>query len=174
MKALENTTSIELIISVIIGLMTVYLTKILVMKFYLKKTNESNPYKNLSFMIFLSGTIFSVSYIVFGIMEPLAATIKIIGTTSPSLFGLLGGISKYLTMFLVLGYTFSAVIIYTTYKLFSMLTGQLDEYDEISKNNTGVAILIAVLMIVIAMFTKQPFIIFVESFIPYPELPTIM
>ncbi len=37
MKALENTTSIELIISVIIGLMTVYLTKILVMKFYLKK-----------------------------------------------------------------------------------------------------------------------------------------
>ncbi len=32
-------------------------------------------------------------------------------------------------MFLVLGYTFSAVIIFTTYKLFSMLTGQLDEYD---------------------------------------------
>ena len=65
MKTLENTTSIELIISVIIGLMTVYLTKILVMKFYLKKTNEANPYKNLSFMIFLSGTIFSVSYICF-------------------------------------------------------------------------------------------------------------
>ena len=63
MKTLENTTSIELIISVIIGLMTVYLTKILVMKFYLKKTHEANPYKNLSFMIFLSGTIFSVSYI---------------------------------------------------------------------------------------------------------------
>ena len=54
-----------------------------------------------------------------------------------------------------------------------MLTFQLDEYDEISKNNIGVALLVAVLAIVIALFTKGPFIIFIESFIPYPELPNL-
>lgn len=174
MKTLVNTAAVELLISVIIGLTTVYITKILVMYFYLKKTNESNPYKNLSFMIFLSATIFSVSYIVFGIMEPLSATIKIVGTTNVSMFDFITECIKYLLMFLVLGYSFSIFIIFITYKLFSMLTGRLDEYDEILKNNIGVAILVAVLLIVVAMFTKTPFISFVESFIPYPKLPTIL
>jgi hypothetical protein len=83
-------------------------------------------------------------------------------------------IFKYLGMFLILGLSFGSTIVYAAYNLFSMLTANLNEYDEISKNNVGVALLLAVLTIVIAMFTKQPFIIFVESFIPYPELPNIM
>ena len=83
-------------------------------------------------------------------------------------------IFKYLGMFLILGYSFGATIVYVAYNLFSKLTRNLDEYDEISKNNIGVALLIAVLTIVIALFTKDPFIIFVESFIPYPDVPNIM
>jgi hypothetical protein len=173
MNILENTASIELIIAVIIGLLTVYLTKVLIMNYYLKKTNESNPYENLSFMIFLSGSIFSVSYIVFGIMEPLSASIKILGVSNLTNLDLSLEIVKYLAMFLVFGYTFSAIIIYTSFKLFSILTDKVDEYDEISKNNIGVALLISVLLIVIAMFAKNPFIVFVESFIPYPDLPSI-
>lgn len=173
MNILENTASIELIIAVIIGLLTVYLTKVLIMNYYLKKTNESNPYENLSFMIFLSGSIFSVSYIVFGIMEPLSASIKILGVSNLTNLDLSLEIVKYLAMFLVFGYTFSAIIIYTSFKLFSILTDKVDEYDEISKNNIGVALLISILLIVIAMFAKNPFIVFVESFIPYPDLPSI-
>ena len=107
-------------------------------------------------------------------MEPLSATIKIVGTTNVSMFDFITECIKYLLMFLVLGYSFSIFIIFITYKLFSMLTGRLDEYDEILKNNIGVAILVAVLLIVVAMFTKTPFISFVESFIPYPKLPTIL
>ena len=145
MNILENTASIELIIAVIIGLLTVYLTKVLIMNYYLKKTNESNPYENLSFMIFLSGSIFSVSYIVFGIMEPLSASIKILGVSNLANLDLSLEIVKYLAMFLVFGYTFSAIIIYTSFKLFSILTDKVDEYDEISKNNIGVALLISVL-----------------------------
>ncbi|MDC1369305.1 hypothetical protein N8301_01760 [Cyclobacteriaceae bacterium] len=173
MNILDNTASIELIIAVIIGLLTVYLTKVLIMNYYLKKTNELNPYENLSFMIFLSGSIFSVSYIVFGIMEPLSASIKILGASNFTNLDLSLGIVKYLAMFLVFGYTFSAIIIYTSFKLFSILTDKVDEYDEISKNNIGVALLISILLIVIAMFAKNPFIVFVESFIPYPALPSI-
>ena len=174
MKTEINIALIELVISLAIGILTVYLTKSVLMKFYLKKTNEKNPYQNLSFMIFLSGTIFSISYIVFGIMEPLSSTIKLLSTNNTSLFILWLGIFKYLGMFLVLGYGFGATIVYTAYHLFSKLTRNLDEYDEISKNNVGVALLIAVLTIVIALFTKDPFIIFVESFIPYPDVPNIM
>ena len=174
MKGEINIALIELIISLIIGLMTVYLTKMVLTKYYFKKTGDLNPYKNLSFMIFLSGTIFSVAYIVFGIMEPLSSTIKLLSTNYTSLFDLVLSVGKYLVIFILLGYTFGAGIVYVSYKTFALLTKQLDEFDEISKNNVGVALLVAVLTIVIALFTKDPFIIFVESFIPYPELPGIM
>lgn len=174
MKTGINIALIELVISLGIGILTVYLTKSVLMKFYLKKTNEQKPYQNLSFMIFLSGTIFSISYIVFGIMEPLSSTIKLLSTNNTSAAMLWLNIAKYLAMFLVLGYSFGATIVYVAYNLFSRLTKNLDEYDEISKNNIGVALLVAVLTIVIALFTKDPFIIFVESFIPYPDVPNIM
>lgn len=174
MKTEINIALIELVISLAIGILTTFLTKLVLMRFYLKKTNEQNPYKNLSFMIFLSGTIFSISYIVFGIMEPLSSTIKLLSTYSNSDLWLWMEILKYLGMFLILGYSFGATIVYVAYNLFSKLTRNLDEYDEIAKNNVGVALLIAVLTIVIALFTKEPFIIFVESFIPYPAVPNVM
>ena len=84
MKTEINIALIELVISLAIGILTAYLTKLVLMRFYLKKTNEQNPYQNLSFMIFLSGTIFSISYIVFGIMEPLSSTIKLLSTRNTS------------------------------------------------------------------------------------------
>lgn len=174
MKTEINLALIELIISLAIGILTVYSTKYVLTRFYLKKTNEQDPYKNLSFMIFLSGTIFSISYIVFGIMEPLSSTIKLLSAKNPTFIVLWFEILRYLGMFLFLGYSFGASIVFVSYKLFSSFTKNLDEYDEISKNNIGVALLVATLNIVIALFTKNPFIIFLESFIPYPDLPNIL
>jgi hypothetical protein len=108
------------------------------------------------------------------IWYPISSTIKLLSTRNTSGIMLWLEIFKYLGMFLILGLSFGATIVYAAYNLFSILTTNLNEYDEISKNNVGVALLLAVLTIVIAMFTKQPFIIFSESFIPYPELPNIM
>jgi hypothetical protein len=174
MNATFTISFIELIISIVAGVLTVYLTKLVMTKLYLKKTNELNPYKNTSFMIFLSGTIFSVSYIVFGIMEPFSATVKLLSAQNQDTLSLVFDISKYLIMFLFLGYLFGGMIIFLAYKLFSSFTSQVDEYDEIYKNNIGVAILLAVLTIVIALFTKSPFIVFVETLIPFPDVPGLV
>ncbi len=174
MNATFTISFIELIISIIVGVLTVYLTKLVMTKLYFKKTNELNPYKNTSFMIFLSGTIFSVSYIVFGIMEPFSATVKLLSAQNNDPLGLVFEIAKYLCMFLFLGYLFGGMIIYLSYKLFSSFTTQVDEYEEIYKNNIGVAILLAVLTIVIALFTKSPFIVFIETLIPFPEVPGLV
>jgi hypothetical protein len=165
---------IELIISIVVGVFTVYLTKLVMTKLYLKKTNELNPYKNTSYMIFLSGTIFSVSYIVFGIMEPFSATVKLLSAQNHEALGLVFDIAKYLGMFLSLGYLFGGMIIFLAYKLFSSFTTQVDEYEEIYKNNIGVAILLSVLTIVIALFTKSPFIVFIETLIPFPDVPGLV
>ena len=108
MSTIFSSAAFELLLSVLIGIMTVFLTKMVVMNFYVKKTGEIDPYKNLSFLIFLSGTIFSVSYITFGIMEPLTATFKLIQTSNYSLGTLILKYAQYIGMFLFLGYVFSA------------------------------------------------------------------
>lgn len=164
---------IELILALGIGIMTVFLSKYVLTKYYLGKKYEADPYKNTSFMIFLSGSIFSVCFILFGIMEPLSSTIKLLSANGIN-FDFFVSIFKYTILFLAIGYVFSAGIIFISYKLFSILTKNLDEYEEISKNNIGVAILVSVLTIVIAMFTKMPFIIFIETLIPYPDVPNLM
>ena len=171
MKTEFTIALLELIISIGIGITTVYLTKWVLTKQYTKRTAELNPYKNTAFMIFLSGTIFSVGYIVFGIMEPLSATIKLLGAKNPSILSLVVDTTKFLLMFLVLGYLFAGTIIFLAYKLFSSFTTKVDEYEEIYNNNMGVALLLSVLTIVIALFTKAPFIVFIESLIPFPEVP---
>ena len=171
MKTEFTIALLELIISIGIGITTVYLTKWLLTKQYTKRTAELNPYKNTAFMVFLSGTIFSVGYIVFGIMEPLSATIKLLGSQNPSMLSLVVDTTKFLLMFLVLGYLFAGTIIFLAYKLFSSFTTKVDEYEEIYNNNIGVALLLAVLTIVIALFTKAPFIVFIESLIPFPAVP---
>ena len=174
MNSFFNVAFFELCLSVLIGVLTVFLVKTFLLRFYLKKTNEHDPYKNLSFMIFLSGNIFAVSYLLFGIMDPLSATLKLLGAQDISMGDLALKYCKYILMFLVLGYTFSATIIFLTYKIFAILTRNLDEYEEIRSNNVGVAILLTTLTIVAAMFSKGHFIQFIESFIPYPEVPNIM
>jgi hypothetical protein len=164
----------ELGLSALIGILTVFLVKTFLVRFYLKRTHENDPYKNLSFMIFLSGTIFAVSYLLFGIMDPLSATLKLLNAQDITMKDLVLSYIKYILMFLVLGYAFSASIIFSTYKIFALMTRNLDENEEIKNNNIGVAVLLAVLTIVAAMFSKGHFIIFIESFIPYPDVPSIM
>lgn len=164
----------ELGLSAMIGVLTVFLVKTFLVRFYLKRTHENDPYKNLSFMIFLSGSIFAVSYLLFGIMEPLSATLKLLNAQDISTGSIVLNYTKYILMFMILGYAFSATIIFATYKIFALMTRNLDEYEEIRNNNVGVAILLAVLTIVAAMFSKGHFIIFIESFIPYPDVPNIM
>lgn len=164
----------ELGLSALIGIFTVYLVKTIFVRFYLKKTHETDPYKNVSFMIFLSGTIFAVSYLLYGILEPLSATFKLLNAQGLSSTEIVGQYVKYILMFLILGYAFGASIIFATYKIFALLTKNLDEYEEIKNNNIGVALLLAVLTIIAAMFSKGHFVMFIETFIPYPDLPSVM
>jgi len=107
-------------------------------------------------------------------MEPFSATVKLLSAQNQDALSLVFDIAKYLIMFLFLGYLFSGMIIFLAYKLFSSFTTQVDEYEEIYKNNIGVAILLAVLTIVIALFTKSPFIVFVETLIPFPDVPGLV
>ena len=165
---------IEIFVTAMIAVLTVFLTKTLVMRLYINRTQDIDPYKNIAFMVFLSGMILSVCYLVFSIFDPLASTMQLIRTKNLSNFGVLVEYFKYLTMFLVISYGVSVFIIILASSIFTVMTTNLDEFNEIAEGNIGVALLMFVLTLVIAIFTQHPFIVFLETFIPYPEVPNII
>lgn len=165
------TSVFELGLFVVIAIITVFLTKYILTKFYKKRTGEEFPYKNLAFMIFMSSSIFAVAWLMFGCLHPLSGTMEVLSNSHESSGKILFEFVKFLFLFLLIGYVLGLLINFIAYKLFTALTTKLDEFDEIANGNVGVAILASVFIIIIAMFSREPFIWLLESMIPYPDLP---
>ena len=164
----------ELALSILIGILSLYVIHYLILKIYKKKTNDENPYQNLSFLIFLSGILFSIGYLMSGIMTPLSSALDMLSNGQTSSFDVLFSFTKYIGIFSFLGLLIGAIINYLTYLIFSTLTTKLNELEEIKNGNVGVAILVSVIAITMAAFCKEPFLIVLEYFIPYPEIPMIL
>ena len=142
------------------------------MKIFQKNNkNDENIYSNTAFLIFLSGIMFSIGYLLSGIMTPLSSALSVINNGSLSSFDVVLNFSKYIGIFSALGLLLGGLINYLTYLIFSSLTTKLNEIEEIRSGNVGVAILVSIIAIIIAVFCREPFMIVLEHFIPYPEIP---
>jgi uncharacterized membrane protein YjfL (UPF0719 family) len=166
-------SSFELILSLIIGILCLYIAHYIIVRIFTNRFNNQDPYENNAFLIFLAGILFSVGYLISGVMTPLSTTIDMLNngdfTTSDSIIAY----SKYIILFCSLGLVLAGLINFLTYLLFSSLTTNLNELEEINNGNVGVSILVSVIAIVISILCREPFLIVLESFIPYPEIPQI-
>ena len=124
-------------------------------------------------MIFLAGVMFSVGYLLTGIIEPLSSTLDLLMSSHQDKGTLTWEYTKFLALFVSIGFTLGVLINIIAYFLFSSLTTEVNELEEIKNGNIGVAVLVSVIAITIAVFCKEPFLILLESFIPYPELPRL-
>lgn len=161
----------ELGMFIVIAVLSVFLTKYILTAFYRKKTGEDFPYTNLAFMIFMSSSIFSVAWLMLGTVHPLSGTLELLMSSDLSAGKVFLEFLKFLGLFLLIGYVLGLAINFLAYKLFTALTTRLDEFEEIQKGNIGVAVLASVFLIIISLFCREPFVWFLESLIPYPELP---
>ncbi|MDG2343177.1 MAG: DUF350 domain-containing protein [Flavobacteriales bacterium] len=164
---------LELSIAIVIGLIALYLTHFVIVKIYKSKYPTDNPYKNTAFLIFMSGMMFSIAYLLSGIIHPLSSTLDILTKSYPDTTDLILSYSKYLGLFVLIGLVLGGVINFLAYFLFSSLTTQVNELDEIKQGNIGIAVFISVMAIMMAVFCKEPFLVVLESFIPYPEMPRL-
>jgi hypothetical protein len=164
---------LELSIAIVLGVLALYITHYVIVRIYKSKFPEDNPYKNNAFLIFVSGMMFSVAYLLTGIIHPLSSTLDILTKTYPENTDLILSFSKYLGLFVLIGLVLGGIINFISYVLFSTLTTQVNELDEIKSGNIGVAIFVSVMAITIAVFCKEPFLVVLETFIPYPELPRL-
>ena len=66
-----------------------------------------------------------------------------------------------------------AIVIVISIRLFTYMTKNINEFEELKKNNIAVAILTAVIVISISLLVKESLYLLLETFVPYPEVPRI-
>jgi len=54
------------------------------------------------------------------------------------------------------------------------MTNNIDEFKELKNNNIAVALVTGIVIISISIIVKESVYLILESFIPYPEIPTIL
>ena len=164
---------LELILAILLGVLSMFITHFILVRIYKSKYPTEAPYKNNAFLIFLAGTMFSVAYLLAGIIEPLSSTLDLLIGSNQENSTLIWEYFKFLSLFTIIGFVLGMVINFIAYFLFSSLTTEVNELEEIKNGNIGVAVLVSVIAITISVFCKEPFLVLLESFIPYPELPRL-
>jgi uncharacterized membrane protein YjfL (UPF0719 family) len=160
---------IQLGLSLVLAVVVAYISFNLFRYFLVKRYKIA--LNNVSFAI-LSGTVMlAVAHILSGIIQPTLSVIRTLNDYSQSGTDFILKSLFYILLFIGLGFTLSFLAISLGLYLFTILTRQIHELEEISKDNKAVGILTSVIIIVIAIFIKDSTVFLLEALIPYPTLP---
>ena len=162
---------IELGLSVLIGVFLLYLTFTILNKFIKEKYSIKTD--NVAYSIFASSIILSVGYLISGVKTPILTSLRML-YNNPDYEGIifLDGL-KYTTLFIVIIVLIILIINYISIKLFVIMTNNIDEFKELKNNNIAVALVTGIVIVSISIIVKESVYLILESFIPYPEVPTI-
>jgi len=90
--------------------------------------------------------------------------------SSNSAFELAGTFFVQGGLYIAITYIVSILITFVGVAIYTYLT-PLNEFEEIQKNNIGVAIVLSVIVITLNMMSRSGVALLIESIIPYPTLP---
>ena len=162
---------VEIGISIVIGVSLLYFTYRVINKLVMKKFDISSD--NVSFSIFTSSILFSVAYLISGIKSPILNSLKMLSNNPEYEGSLIFDGFKYSGLFLSLIIITITLVIFISIKLFTYMTKNINEFQEIKKNNLAVAILTATIIISISLLVKESLYLLLETFVPYPDVPKI-
>jgi len=158
-----------LLISLVLALLITFSTTRLFIRAIRRKYQIT--LQNVSFAILLAAVIFSVGYIISGVLEPFFKMIDTVRLMEKSAIDTFFSIVKYGIIFVAVGFVVSFLVVLLGMYLFNLINTEINELQEISQNNIAVGILVGVIIIVITLFVKGSIIFLLENLIPYPELP---
>jgi len=160
---------IEIVSAITIGIFILALTYKIV-QWVGRRYYQIEEY-NLAYSIFVTAIILSVGIMVSGIVQPLISSFRLLnqGTNNFLLTLKFIGIGA-----IYIGIAYSATILIgliSTY-LYAKLT-PIDEFEEIRKNNIGVALVVSSILITLILMVKNGVILLIEAIVPYPDLPPV-
>jgi uncharacterized membrane protein YjfL (UPF0719 family) len=159
----------EIGISILIGVSILFFSYKLIEK--LVKNKYQIEINNVAFSVFSSSVLFSIAYLISGLKAPILTSLRLI-SENPSYEGnlIFDGL-KYTGLFLFVVIVAISLINFISVKLFILMTKNVDEFKEISKNNLAVSIITATILISISILIKDSLYLLLESFVPYPDTP---
>ncbi|MCR9250706.1 MAG: hypothetical protein NXI20_09780 [bacterium] len=159
---------VEIVSAITIGVFILSLTyKIL--QFVGRKYYDIQE-ENLAYSIFTAAIIFSTGYMVSGVLQPLSSSFRLLDPETSGTFMLTLKFILQGATYIAIAYVAAMSIGLLSAILYSKLT-PIDEFEEMKKNNLGVAIIVSSIVITLTLLTKSGVELLIESIIPYPTLP---
>lgn len=159
---------VEILSSLSCGIVILFITYRLAKIYGKKKLLIENG--NLAYNIIMAGVLFSVGYIVSGVVQPILDAYRLLSNSDISHTELTFGFIGYGGLFIAIAYILALGIVLLGVKIYSAMT-PINEAEEIRKGNIGVALVLTAIIVTLAMFCSSGINLLIESFIPYPDLP---
>lgn len=159
---------IEILSALSIGLIILSLTYTVLKKYGKKKLDIGH--NNQAYSIFIASVLFSVGYMVSGVIQPILSSFRLLSGAVESTSQLIVKFLGYGALYISISYVAGLIISLSCINIYSALT-PIDEFKEIKNNNVGVALISAAIMITLIMMSRDGVVMIIESLIPYPTLP---
>ena len=159
---------VEIISSLSCGIVILFMTY-KIMKIYAKKKLNID-HNNLAYNILVAGVLFSVGFIVSGVIQPILESYRLLSGTDISKSQLIFNFISYGGLYILIAYICSLIVVFLGMFIYNSMTS-LNEFDELKDNNIGVAIVLVAIIVTLSLMTSGGITLFIESFIPYPDLP---
>ncbi|GAB4244317.1 MAG: hypothetical protein Tsb0034_22460 [Ekhidna sp.] len=160
---------IEIISAITIGIFILALTYKIV-QWVGQKYYRIKDY-NLAYSIFVSAIIIAVGIMISGIVQPLVSSFRILNQNTDS-FKLAFQYLGVGAIYIAIAYSATVAIALISTFLYSKIT-PIDEFEEMRKNNIGVALIISSILITLTLLSKNGVALLIEALIPYPQLPPL-
>ena len=157
----------QIIISIILSVIIFFISyKVLLKAFHLEETKFDN--NNLALSIFFSGIIFSIGYLLSGIIPTIINAIQLLKIHREG--NLIIEVFKYSSLALLIGFLAASIIQFSSFFLVKVLTKHIKEVGQLKNNNMAVAILLVSILISITLISKDSLVFLLETFLPRPEI----
>ncbi len=166
-------SSYETIISIVFGLLTIFIVYKIVNKTFLKKMDVDQALKSGNFAIAIfSGTIVLSTLLLVqtSILPSVEAMRTMVLTKAKITFSIVGISLLYFLLFYAVALVISIVIILLAIAIYMKATTQVDEIAEISENNYSIAVILSLVILAITLFIKAPVKRFISSLINYDAI----
>lgn len=156
--------------SLFIAIIVLYISFSLLYRFVHRKYKLETT--NISYALLAAAILFSTGYLVSGASTSVITTLKILRSTNTG-FALWKQMLSYTTLFMFTGLVISLIISFLSYSLFTRLTKNINELEEIRSNNIAVGMITGAIIVCITLIVKESVVYLIESFVPYPEIPAV-
>ena len=161
----------QIIISVLIVTVVLYSSYILIDRF-IRQKHQINL-NNTAYGILCSSILFSVGYLISGVKDPIINSIELIKRNPDFTGSVFFESLKYSGLFLAITIFVIWVINLLSIYLFTLMTKNINEFEEIKTNNIAISLITASIVISVSLMLKSSLYLILESFVPYPDMPVI-